>query len=245
MRTQLHRALSKLGFCSRAQAVPLIKDGKIRINGIVATGPLVWVDMEKDKITIQGGIAKKEGDALKKPVSMALNASQKVYYAFHKPKGYVTTRDDEQGKQTIYDLFPAALKDQWLFAVGRLDKDSEGLLLLTNDGPWSQGLLDPDSHVEKEYLVWLDHELAEYDRKQLEKGIVLDGERTLPCVIRKKTDGWSIILQEGRNRQVRNMFAFFGYKVLRLVRVRIGMLELGRLEVGKVEKIRPELVIRK
>ena len=131
------------------------------------------------------------------------------------------------------------------FPVGRLDKESEGLLLLTNDGPWSQKLLDPSSHVEKEYLVWLDKELVEYDRKQLEKGVLLSGEMTLPCVIRKHdARSWSIILHEGRNRQIRNMFAFFEYKVVRLVRIRVGALELGRLEEGKVVAIKPEQVVR-
>ncbi len=242
MRTQLHRALSKLGICSRAQAVPLIKEGKVRVNGLVVTGPLVWIDMEADKVTIQGGVKTTIAPAKNGSTPLPANI-KKVYFALHKPKGYVTTRDDEQGKQTVYDLFPAQLKDQWIFPVGRLDKDSEGLLLLTNDGPWSQKLLDPISHVEKEYIVWLDRELADYDRKQLEKGITLDGERTLPSVIcSHDAASWSIVLQEGRNRQVRNMFAFFGYKVLRLVRVRIGSLRLGNLEAGEVIPIKPDQV---
>ncbi len=249
MRVQLHRALSKLGFCSRTQAIVFIKEGKVRINGTVAHNPLTWVDTKEDKVQVVGmaksGVVNKKnknGRDTTGDYGDVLPHQTKLYCILHKPKGYVTTCRDEKNRRTIYDLLPDT--KQWIFPVGRLDMDSEGLLILTNDGPWGQRLLDPEFHVEKEYLMWLDQNLIESDWRRLEEGIVLEGTKTLPCRIMRRREldtetrcGYSIILQEGRNRQIRKMFELLGYKVKKLVRIRIGSVVLGDLGVGKMREL--------
>ena len=134
----------------------------------------------------------------------------------------------------------------WIFPVGRLDMDSEGLLLLTNDGPWGQRLLDPVSHIEKEYWVWIasGENLNRFDHERLEEGVILEGVKTLPCTVSRREDSvdgdkecWSIVISEGRNRQVRKMFELLGYNVKRLMRVRIGSVVLGDLKIGEVREL--------
>ncbi len=258
MRVQLHRALSKLGFCSRTQAITLIKEGKVQVNGRVTNGPLTWVDTDVDIIKVAGAGSKQVSMPREKnggkrenrasEIPQQLRSPAKVYWMLHKPKGYITTRDDEKKRRTIYDLLPKSIS--WIFPVGRLDMDSEGLLLLTNDGPWGQRLLDPVSHIEKEYLVWIasGENLNRFDHERLEEGVVLEGIRTLPCVISRKEDEvecdsqdgrecWSIVISEGRNRQVRKMFELLGYNVKRLMRVRIGSVVLGDLKSGELREL--------
>ena len=252
MRVQLHRALSKLGFCSRTQAITLIKEGKVQINGRVTNGPLTWVDTDVDIIKVAGAgskqVAMPQGENRREKRtlenSQQLHHPKKVYWMLHKPKGYITTRDDEKKRRTIYDLLPKSMS--WIFPVGRLDMDSEGLLLLTNDGPWGQRLLDPVSHIEKEYWVWIasGENLNRFDHERLEEGVILEGVKTLPCTVSRREDSvdgdkecWSIVISEGRNRQVRKMFELLGYNVKRLMRVRIGSVVLGDLKIGEVREL--------
>jgi pseudouridine synthase len=144
------------------------------------------------------------------------------YGVLHKPKGALTTAQDERGRSdTVYAYLPPEARQGWLFAVGRLDKDSEGLLLFTNDGPWSALLTGPESHPIKVYRVKLD--LAAF-----RAGVVLDDRATLPCGVRQEAGNWvEVELREGRNRQIRRMFHALDYSVKRLIRIAIGPLRLA------------------
>lgn len=219
-RTQLNRALSKLGLCSRGIAAAWIADGRVLVNGTPAVSPDQWVDLGSDAITVAGK-------------TEAAQTKTHVYLALHKPAGYVTTRKDELGRKTVYDLLPPVFADKWLFPVGRLDKDSEGLLLLTDDGEWANLLTSPEFHVEKRYRVKLDGKPVEAELERFRTGILLDAALTLPARVEAEGAGWYRVgLTEGRNRQIRRMFHVLGYKVKRLVRVAIGSLELGDLPAG-------------
>jgi 23S rRNA pseudouridine2605 synthase len=162
----------------------------------------------------------------------------RVYLAMHKPPGYVTTRSDELGRKTIYDLLPPEWRGDWIFPVGRLDRDSEGLLLLTNDGAWADGLTDPARHVAKVYLVKLDRKPGPVDLERFRTGIDLDGRPTAPAGVAAEGGDWyRVTLMEGRNRQIRRMFHALGYKVKRLVRISIGSLEMGEMASGSVRAL--------
>jgi 23S rRNA pseudouridine2605 synthase len=158
----------------------------------------------------------------------------------HKPAGIVTTRSDERGRSTVYDL----LKDQgrWLFPVGRLDRDSQGLLLFTNDTQWADGLTDPKSKIPKVYEVQLDREFEDPDLERFRSGVILDdGYRTLPAKIKRlpRTGGYcvEVAITEGKNRQVRRMMAALGYDVKSLIRTRIGPVSLSGVREGGVRPL--------
>jgi 23S rRNA pseudouridine2605 synthase len=251
-RTHLNRALSKLGLCSRGVAARWIAEGRVSVNGARAEDPEQWVDLGKDLIRIKpeaGGVEPEAGAADNTaspaaPVSIPIDpARPRVYLILNKPAGFVTTRSDELGRKTVYDLLPQAYAGGWLFPVGRLDKDSEGLLLMTDDGEWSNLLTDPDYHVEKTYRVKLDARPGEEELRRFREGIVLDGSATLPAGVEAESGSWyRVRLTEGRNRQIRRMFHELGYKVKRLVRVAIGGLELGDLAEGAVAELPAERV---
>lgn len=146
----------------------------------------------------------------------------------HKPKGVTTTKKDRFAKKTVMDLLPPGFRH--LNPVGRLDKDTTGLLLLTNDGDMINRFTHPRFNIEKIYKVWLDKRLRSYDRERLEKGVVLDGRYTAPCRIRMKSgNALEMTLREGRKRQIRMMFSRIGYSVVRLKRLEEGHLSLGTL----------------
>ncbi|HNW58430.1 MAG TPA: pseudouridine synthase [bacterium] len=221
IRVGLERAFSKLGRGSRAQARDWILAGRVKVNGRVERFVYAWVDLEKDEITLDD-----------RPLGVP---EQKLYYLFHKPAGFLTARTDPASRATVYDLLPDFAT--WVFPAGRLDMDSEGALFLTNDGPLSGWLVSPESGIEKCYRVRLHRPLQEADRLALEAGIDLRGYRTRPAQVRpmpdEKPGPWAeIIIHEGKNRQVRRMFAARGYEVVRLIRVRIGPIELGDLPPG-------------
>jgi 23S rRNA pseudouridine2605 synthase len=242
-RTHLNRALSKLGLCSRGVAARWIAEGRVTVNGARAEDPEQWVELGKDRIQVapEAGSAAPLIEA--RAAAPIAAAHPRVYLMVNKPAGYVTTRSDELGRQTVYDLLPEAYAGGWLFPVGRLDKDSEGLLLMTDDGEWSNLLTDPDFHVEKIYRVKLDAKPREEELRRFREGIELDGSATLPAGVEPEGGNWyRVRLTEGRNRQIRRMFHALGYKVKRLVRVSIGGLELGDLAEGAVAKLSPERV---
>lgn len=256
-RVQLHRAFSKLGIGSRGMAWKLIVEGLVRVNGRVVRDPLTWVDIALDKITCenssQGIVSSRSaapngaqpaatavpkgnspGNPLEKPATRV--------WMVHKPKGLVTTRSDERGRPTVYSLFPEA--DSWKFPVGRLDADSEGLLLFTNDGPLADALTDPDRGVEKRYLVTVSGTPDSGQLTFLGKGVEIEGKRTRPSQWRLiSSEGRrsvvEVVLHEGKNRQIRKMAESIGHKVLRLVRVGLGFLELGDLAPGAIRELAP------
>ena len=222
-RMHLNRALSKLGLCSRTVAGLWIAEGRVRVNGRPADDPEQWVELGVDRIEAGSGAGPSP-------------ARDRVYLRMHKPAGYVTTRSDELGRKTVYDLLPEDLRGGWVFPVGRLDKDSEGLLLLTDDGAWADRLTDPAGHVDKEYRVKLDRKPLAADLETLRQGgLKIAGRLTLPAGIETESGAWCRVrLREGLNRQIRRMFHARGYTVKRLIRVAIGPLALGDLEPGAV-----------
>jgi 23S rRNA pseudouridine2605 synthase len=218
----LARVLSKLGVCSRAQAQVLVRAGRVGVNGKVVLDPESPTDAKGDSITLDGE---------------SVAAKEKVYLALNKPRGYVTTASDEKGRETVYTL----LQDgnfPWLAPIGRLDKASEGLLLFSNDSEWAARLTDPASHLDKTYHVQIDA-LPNADLLQrLRAGIDDEGEALSAKSVRELRRGdknaWlEVVLDEGRNRQIRRLLAALDIGVLRLIRVAIGGLVLGGLEKGK------------
>jgi 23S rRNA pseudouridine2605 synthase len=222
----LPRALSKLGFCSRTQAEALIAEGRVRVDGRVVRNVAARVDPGRARITVDG-----------QPVV----AERKVYLMLNKPRGLVTTRDDPQERATVYDCLEG-LDLPFVAPVGRLDKASEGLLLMTNDTRWAQRVLDPASNVEKVYHVRIDRMPDEAMLERLEAGMVLDGERLVARSARVLRAGarnaWlEVVLSEGRNRQIRRLLSAVGAEVLRLVRIDVGGVLLGDLPRGAVRHL--------
>lgn len=214
--------LSKLGICSRSQAQALVRAGRVRVNGKLVHDPETPTDAQRDLITLD-----------ERPVA----AVERIYLMLNKPRGYVTTSNDEHGRETVYALLQDGLFP-WLAPVGRLDKASEGLLLFTNDSEWAARLSDPSSHLDKTYHVQIDA-LPDADLpRRLRAGIAESGEMLAAKSVRELRRGeknaWlEIVLDEGRNRHIRRLLAAFQINVLRLVRVAIGPLVLGDLAKGK------------
>ncbi|MBZ6078992.1 pseudouridine synthase [Microvirga puerhi] len=224
----LSRALSKLGFCFRTQAELLIAEGRVCVNGAMTRNSDIRIDLENSCIAVDD-----------RPIA----AERKIYMMLNKPRGLVTTRNDPQERKTVYDCLEG-LDLPFIVPVGRLDKASEGLLLLTNDTRWAQRVLDPASNIEKVYHVQIDCSLDEYLLKQVEAGIVLDGEYLFAKSARTlrfgKRNAWlEVVLTEGKNRQIRRLFNAMGAEVLRLVRIEVGGLQLGDLPRGMVRNLKP------
>ena len=216
----LARAISKLGYCSRSQAFELVVAGKVRLNGSIHHNPDAPVRIGRDRIEIDG-----------RPV----HAAEKIYWMLNKPRGLVTTASDEQGRATIYDC----LSDlpNWIAPVGRLDKASEGLLLLTNDSEWAARVMAPETHVAKTYHVQIDALSDDRLLETLRHGVLSAGERLSVASVNLLREGgrnsWlEIVLEEGKNRQIRRMLEALDVEVLRLIRVSIGTLRLGDLSKG-------------
>jgi 23S rRNA pseudouridine2605 synthase len=217
----LARALSKLGYCSRSQAAELIRAGRVRLNGTARRDPETPVRLERDRIEVDRD---------------AVTAESRIYLMLNKPRGVVTTASDEKGRQTVYSLLDK--KVPWVGPVGRLDKASEGLLLLTNDSEWGARISDAGSHLDKTYHVQAGAVIVDTLTAELLKDIRTDGEPLRAKQARVLRSGekntWlEIVLDEGKNRQIRRMFEHFGIEVLRLIRVAIGPLALGPLAKGK------------
>lgn len=223
------RGLSKLGVCSRSEGERLVEAGRVRVNGTVVRDTSVRVVPERDAIEIDG---KRVGRA------------ERVYVALNKPRGLVTTRDDPKGRATIYDCLAGASLP-FVAPVGRLDKASEGLLLLTNDSRWSAHLLDPASHVDKIYHAQLRGLVDDSLIARVAAGVVEPETGELLAVKRvsllrtgSRSSAWlEITLDEGKNRHIRRLFAALGIEVLRLVRVAIGPLTLGPLPKGEWRRL--------
>jgi 23S rRNA pseudouridine2605 synthase len=213
----LARALSKLGFSSRTQAEALIQQGRVRLNGSVCRNPSIRLSLSSDKIAVDG-----------KPVS---SRHRVLYIAMHKPSGVVTTRADERRRKTVYDVLGDV--GRWVFPIGRLDKETSGLLLFTNDTRFGELLTNPNSRIPKTYRVVLDRPISSSYIRRMEQGMELEGERLRPARIRVvATNACTMTIVEGKNRQIRRMWEQFGYWVLELTRTRIGELRLEDLAPG-------------
>jgi len=220
-RVGLARALSKLGYCSRSAAFELVRAGRVRLNGNSVRNPETPVRLERDRIEVDG---KRVGE------------TEKLYWMLNKAAGTITTADDEQNRTTVYAALPENLP--WMGPVGRLDKASEGLLLFTNDSEWGAQITDPASHLDKTYHVQvsvianqalLDRLVAGVESAD---GITLQAKNARLIRAGEKHSWIEIVLDEGKNRQIRRMLAACNVEVLRLIRVTIGRLELGSLAKG-------------
>lgn len=220
-RIRLQKHLSECGVASRRKAEELIESGKVKVNGHIAfLGDKI--DPKRDKVTVRG--------------KKIAPAGEKVYIMLNKPRGFVTTMSDELGRKNVSDL--VADVGTRLFPVGRLDRDSEGLLIMTNDGDFANKLTHPSSHVNKTYRVTVKGEATEEQIFKMKEGILLDGKKTLPCdcfIAERKPDRTVLIfiLNEGRNRQIRRMCDAVGLEVMRLKRTEIAGVKLGMLPQGK------------
>jgi 23S rRNA pseudouridine2605 synthase len=220
-RTGLARALSKLGYCSRSNAFDLIRAGHVSLNGRTCRDPEAPVRTGHDRIEVDG---------------QQLATSAKFYLLLNKPRGVVTTASDEQGRKTVYAYLDQALP--WIAPVGRLDKASEGLLLLTNDSEWAARVLAPETHLDKTYHVQIGAVADAALLESLTHGITSEDGSFLRAkrvqVVRggEKNTWLEIVLDEGKNRHIRRMLAALGIDVLRLLRIAIGPVRLGDLPKG-------------
>jgi len=224
-RVGLARALSKLGYCSRSAAFELIRTGRVRLNGSGTRNPEAPVSLGRDRIEVDG---------------VRIERSEKAYWMLNKPRGLVTTADDEQGRETVYARLPSGLP--WMGPVGRLDKASEGLLLFTNDSEWAGRITSPESQLDKTYHVQIaavaDEELMQKLRHGVHEGGDVLHAKTARLIRRADKNSWiEIVLDEGKNRQIRRMLDVCGIEVLRLIRVGIGPLQLGSLGKGESRQL--------
>lgn len=221
-RVSLARALSKLGLCSRTRAAALIAEGEVSVNGKIRVDPTARVDLEGDRITVTG---------------RDLSTRPKTYLMLNKPRGLVTTASDERGRPTVFSCLVGGGLPH-VAPVGRLDQASEGLLLLTNDTRWADRVSSPETGVEKTYHVQVEGLPGKGEMDRMTEGVVVEsGDRLAArsvCLLRRGTrNAWlEVVLDEGRNRQIRRMLRTLGFEVLRLVRVAVGPLRLGDLPKG-------------
>ena len=216
----LDRVLSQAGIGSRKEARQWIGAGRVAVDGKKIQTPDAWVDPEHQRVTLDG---------------QPLRAARKIYLLLYKPKGYVTTYKDPEGRPTVYQL----LKDvpEKVFSAGRLDLETSGLLIFTNDGDFADRITSPESHVPKTYLVKASALFSDEQLDQLRRGVTLADGPTRPADVQRIRDSarftfLEITITEGRNRQVRRMIETLGAKALKLVRTRIGNIAIGDLQIG-------------
>ena len=229
---RLQKIIADRGLASRRKAEEWIAAGEVSVNGETAQlGDKA--DPDTDRIIVRG-----------KPLAAAQG---NVYLMLHKPRGYITTMSDERDRKCVAELIPDV--EQRVYPVGRLDKDSEGLLLMTNDGNFANAMLHPARHVPKTYPVTVHPGVTDEQLAQMETGMVIDGRKTAPARVRVLTEEkgrvvLEIVLYEGRNRQIRNMCEQLGLEVARLRRIAMGSVRLGMLPPGKWRELTPEEVRR-
>ena len=221
---RLNKFLSMCGVASRRKADELIESGKVFVNGKVASELGTVVDEKKDVVEFNG-----------KRITISNNF---VYYKLNKPKGYISSNADEKGRKTIFDLLPS---DQKLFSIGRLDYNTEGLILITNDGDFAEALAHPRYEIEKEYIVSIEGKILDSELAVLRNGVVENGKRMPKAKVEAiKFDGKitkiSVIINEGQNHQVRRMFSAIGKTIVLLKRVRVGEFVLGGLQRGNFKE---------
>jgi len=233
MKERLQKVLARGGYGSRRSSETLITAGRVHVNGAVVTELGTQVDPEIDRVEV-------DGEALVLP-------SEHVYVAMNKPRGFVTTARDPQRRRTVMELLPENLPPH-VFPVGRLDRDTEGLLIFTNDGEFAHRMTHPRYQIEKEYVALVQGRPSGRTLRQLEGGVVIDGEETAPARAELATEPegfegrpqhtWvRLVIHEGRKRQVRRMLGAVGHEVRTLVRVRVGAVQLARLGRGKTRRL--------
>ena len=222
---RLNKFLSNSGVASRRKCDELIKEGKIAVNGKIVDTLGQTINEKKDKVTFEGRV-------VKLPSSF-------VYIKLNKPKGYACSAHDEKGRKTIYDLIDC---EERLFSVGRLDYDTEGLIILTNDGNFANMVAHPRYKLEKEYRVTVEGEIKESELAVMRKGVVIEGERMPEAKVERLSfennfTKLSVVIDEGQNRQIRRMFEAIGHEIKLLKRVRIGQVKLGGLKRGEYKDL--------
>jgi len=227
----LERVISKSGLGSRTEARRWIHQRRVSVNGVVVENPDLWVDLERDHVLFDGE---------------PLERRERVHILLYKPTGYITTYKDPDGRPTVYELLPDV--DSFIYPVGRLDLDTSGLLLMTNDSQLAERVMNPDSHVPKTYLVKSSKLLSDEQLQQLRDGILLSDGPTRPARVERLRDSgkythFEITLTEGRNRQVRRMVEALDAVALKLVRVQIGALRIGALPIGRWRHLTPDEVL--
>jgi 23S rRNA pseudouridine2605 synthase len=221
----LERVFSKAGLASRTDARSWIGAGRVRVNGRVVQDPDRWIDLDRDRVTLDG---------------RPLRAQEKTYLLLYKPKGYLTTYRDPEGRPTVYDLLADFVA--WHSPVGRLDLDTSGLLLMTNDTDFAERVTNPEHKVAKTYQVKASTLLTDEQLDRLRRGVQLSDGPTSPAVVKRLRDSGKythleMTITEGRNRQVRRMLEAVESKVLKLVRTAIGPIRIGDLAIGKWRRL--------
>lgn len=227
MKKTLDRILSKAGIASRTDARKWIAAGRVAVNGKVVQTPDVWVDVDQDFVTLDG---------------KRVEEQEKIYLLLYKPKGYITTYRDPEGRPTVYDLIPGA--GQWVAPVGRLDQDTSGLLIMTNDNDFADRITNPEHKVPKTYMVKTSSIVDDEAIGRLANGVELNDGPTRPCIVKRLRNSASstfleMTITEGRNRQVRRMIEAVGSRVRKLVRTSIGPVSIGDLAIGSYRKLTP------
>jgi 23S rRNA pseudouridine2605 synthase len=224
----LDRMISRFGLASRTEASEAIRAGRVKVNGRVVRDPDLWVNPSVDSVHLNGN---------------RLRQLRMTYFLFYKPKGVITSHGDPGGRRTIYDCLGKGVP--WVSPVGRLDKDTSGLILLTNDTDFANHVTDPASQVPKHYLVKVNTLVGDDVLRRMAQGVEMKrGDWARPQNVRRLEDrgkySWlEIVLTEGKNREVRRMLESVGLKVLKLVRTRIGPCTLEGLQVGKWRSLSP------
>lgn len=220
---RLQKIIADAGVASRRKAEELILAGRVKVNGEVVT-ELGYKANPKDIIMVDDKVVSKQ---------------EKKYYCLYKPRGVISSVSDPLNRKTIIDLLDEDLKSYRLYPVGRLDYDTKGIILLTNDGEFMNLMVGPQSGVQKQYLARLDGIIDKKTLATLEKGIVIEGQKTLPCIARRvsvdrkhRSSLVDITLTEGKYHQVKKMFEAVGFSVKRLTRVRFGCVEIGTMSEG-------------
>lgn len=220
---RLNKYIAQAGICSRRKADQLIERGLVRVNGTIVEVHGVQVNPESDTVQVRNQIIEPN--------------VQHVYIKLNKPKGYTSTTRRHNTEKNILELVRHRGR---VFIVGRLDKESEGLILLTDDGEWAQEKMHPKYEVEKEYLVWLNRAISKSDIQTLHKGLRIEGEMMRAREVERLDDKKiRLILTEGKNREIRRMMEKMGYTVTRLKRMRIDEIKLGGLPSGKWQYFKP------
>ncbi|MGQ9609313.1 MAG: pseudouridine synthase [bacterium] len=223
--------MAEVGIASRRKIKDMVLAGRIKVNGIIPESPGIKIDLNSDIIEVDN-----------ERISFNTN-EEKVYIILNKLSGYISAVSDKRGEPTIMNLIPDIGKR--IYPVGRLDKDTEGLILLTNDGELTYLLTHPKHHIEKVYSVWVTGEPTDESLKRIRTGVLIDNEMTAPAIVEKVEykNGIShlkVTIHEGRKRQIKKMFATIGHKVVRLKRIQIGPISIGNLKPGEYRYLTKE-----